>query len=105
VAIVHRLEVDPVACDAFGYCAELLPELIWLDEWGYPVIDRQDIPPVWLELAAQAVRACPRKALAVRRASVPVAVPVGRSRAPRPLQGRPRSKVARTAARARGHRK
>jgi len=105
VAIVHRLEVDPVACDAFGHCAELLPELIWLDEWGYPVIDGQGIPPVWLELAAQAVRACPRKALAVRRASVPVAAPVGRSGASRPVQGRPRSKVARTAAGAQEHRK
>ena len=31
-----RITIDPVACDAYGYCAELLPEAISLDEWGYP---------------------------------------------------------------------
>ena len=34
-----RLRVDPVACDAYGYCAELLPERVTLDEWGYPIVD------------------------------------------------------------------
>jgi ferredoxin len=34
-----RLRVDPVACDTYGYCAELLPERITLDEWGYPIVD------------------------------------------------------------------
>ena len=39
VASHYRLRVNPVACDAFGYCAELVPEIIVRDEWGYPVLD------------------------------------------------------------------
>ena len=35
----HRVRVNPIACEAHGMCAELLPERITLDEWGYPVID------------------------------------------------------------------
>jgi ferredoxin len=58
-----RLRVDPVACDAYGYCAELFPERIWLDEWGYPVIDPGPVPATQLAAAQAAVRACPRRAL------------------------------------------
>jgi len=32
-----RLRVEPITCHAHGICRELLPELIRLDEWGYPV--------------------------------------------------------------------
>jgi ferredoxin len=63
VALTARLRVDPVACDAFGHCAELAPELIWLDEWGYPVVDDRPVPAELLGVADTAVRACPRKAL------------------------------------------
>ena len=31
-----RLKVDPIACDGHGLCAELLPELVTLDDWGFP---------------------------------------------------------------------
>ena len=41
---VLRLLIDPVACDAYGYCAELLPEAISLDEWGYPILDGTPLP-------------------------------------------------------------
>ena len=40
-----RILLDPVACDAYGYCAELLPEAISLDEWGYPIVDGKPLPP------------------------------------------------------------
>jgi ferredoxin len=60
-----RLRVDPVACDAYGYCAELLPERVTLDEWGYPIIDGTPIDPDVLELATRAVASCPRRALAL----------------------------------------
>ena len=43
-----RLQIDPIACDAFGYCAELVPELVTLDEWGYPKVDGGPVP---IELA------------------------------------------------------
>ena len=38
-----QLHVDPIACDGHGLCADLLPERIELDEWGYPVIDRTPV--------------------------------------------------------------
>ena len=63
------VRVDPVACDAFGYCAELLPELVTLDEWGYPVVDGRPVPAHLLTLAAQAARDCPRRAFLVARRS------------------------------------
>ena len=36
---VPQLVVDPVACAGHGLCAELLPERIALDDWGYPIVD------------------------------------------------------------------
>ncbi|HAM02180.1 MAG TPA: ferredoxin [Acidimicrobiaceae bacterium] len=61
----QHLRVDPVACDAFGYCAELLPELVALDEWGYPVVSDRAVPPALLDLARRAVAECPRRALSL----------------------------------------
>jgi ferredoxin len=55
--------VNPIACDAHGICAELLPEQIVLDEWGYPVIGDEQVPPELVALAKQAVRSCPTQAL------------------------------------------
>lgn len=58
-----RIAVDMIACEAHGLCAELLPERITLDEWGYPVIDGSPIPPVLEDLARRAVSVCPTLAL------------------------------------------
>jgi ferredoxin len=58
-----RLTIDPVACDAYGYCAELLPEAIVLDEWGYPIVDGRPLPAELVAVAARAARDCPRRAL------------------------------------------
>ena len=33
-----RLLIDRTRCDGHGSCAELLPELLELDEWGFPVV-------------------------------------------------------------------
>ena len=63
------IKVNPVACEAYGYCAELLPELVTLDEWGYPVVDGRPVPPQLVELARQAAKDCPRRAFLVERAS------------------------------------
>ena len=63
------IKVDPIACDAYGYCAELLPELVTLDEWGYPVVDGRPVPPHLAELAQRAARDCPRRALLLERAA------------------------------------
>lgn len=58
-----RIEVDPIACDAHRLCAELLPELITVDDWGYPLIADRDVPPELEPLARQAVSVCPTLAL------------------------------------------
>jgi ferredoxin len=58
-----QLRVNPIACAAHGLCAELLPELITLDEWGYPILPREPVPR-WLERhARRAVTDCPALAL------------------------------------------
>lgn len=66
-----RLRVNPVACDAFGYCAELLPEIVTRDEWGYPVMADGPVPPRLSEVARRAVRECPRRALFLEKIPAP----------------------------------
>jgi ferredoxin len=61
-----RISIDPVACDAYGYCAELLPEAITLDEWGYPIVDGKPLPHDLVETAKRAARDCPRRAITVK---------------------------------------
>ena len=63
----HRLRLNPIACEAHGMCAELLPERITLDEWGYPIIDGEPLEPLLLEHAKRAAQACPTFALLVER--------------------------------------
>jgi len=58
-----HLRVNPIRCDAFGHCAELLPELISLDEWGYPIIADRPVPRGLQPEARRAVSLCPRLAL------------------------------------------
>ncbi len=62
------LAVDRIKCDGRGICAELLPELIRLDDWGYPIVAQDQIPDHLLSLAQRAVEDCPVLALAIRRA-------------------------------------
>lgn len=65
-----RIVVDPIACHAHGQCAELLPELITLDDWGYPIVDDRELPPSLEPLARRALRACPTLALRLQAARV-----------------------------------
>lgn len=58
-----QVRVNPIRCDAYGMCAELLPERITLDDWGYPIIDSRPVGGQLLELARKAVAACPTAAL------------------------------------------
>jgi ferredoxin len=60
---VKRLAVDWQQCDGHGLCAALLPELLDLDDWGYPVVVTVDVPPGLVRQARAAVRACPALAL------------------------------------------
>ena len=56
------LRVDWPACKARGLCSELLPEVVSLDEWGYPVVEGV-VTDSLLTMAREAVRMCPRLAL------------------------------------------
>ena len=62
-----RLRVHPIACKGHGLCAELLPELIRLDDWGYPIVEEPEVPPELSVLAGKAVDACPTLALLLER--------------------------------------
>jgi len=58
------LVVDRIRCDGRGLCAELLPELIELDDWGYPIIrDSGRVSPRLMRHARRTVASCPLLAL------------------------------------------
>jgi ferredoxin len=57
------LRVNPIACSGHGLCAELLPELVTADEWGYPLISGRDVPAWLIPDARRAVGLCPVLAL------------------------------------------
>ena len=59
------LRLNPVACAGHGACAELLPEVISLDEWGYPLLAPGPVPAGLARRARRAVAACPALALTI----------------------------------------
>ncbi len=61
--------IDRTSCDGHGLCAELLPELITLDDWGYPIIASGPVPGHLLDHSRRAVAGCPVLALALRQRS------------------------------------
>jgi ferredoxin len=65
---VDMLVVDRIACTGHGLCAELLPERITLDDWGYPIVE-PEVPRSLRDNAVRAVDACPALALALRRST------------------------------------
>lgn len=65
-----RLRVDPIACTGRGLCAELLPGLVTLDDWGFPIIRDGDVPESLHRDAEEAVGVCPRLALRLERRAV-----------------------------------
>ncbi|MDT0468475.1 ferredoxin [Streptomyces gibsoniae] len=64
----HSLSIDRIACDGYGLCAELLPERIALDEWGYPIVGSSPLTGQALGHARRAVAACPALALRLDQA-------------------------------------
>jgi ferredoxin len=63
----ERLRVNPILCSGHGLCAELLPEQITLDEWGYPILSGEPIPQGLGKMARRAVTDCPALALLLVR--------------------------------------
>jgi ferredoxin len=64
VSGARTIRVDPIACDGHGLCAELFPERISLDDWGYPIVDASPVPDGLDQHARRAIKACPTRALA-----------------------------------------
>jgi ferredoxin len=58
-----KLEIDWTRCDAHGLCAELLPERIARDEWGFPLLRRSDVSSADKNRVRRAVAVCPALAL------------------------------------------
>jgi ferredoxin len=70
------LQIDRIRCDGHGLCAELLPELISLDDWGYPIVNAASVPPSLAEHARRAVYACPVLALRLARTAALLPRPI-----------------------------
>jgi len=65
---VSRLHVDWTRCDGHGLCADLLPEVLTRDEWGYPLPRDPDnrrlrVDDSLLPHLRRAVELCPALAL------------------------------------------
>ena len=65
--MTSRLVVNPITCVGHGLCADLFPERITLDDWGYPILDPTPIPASLDGHARRAVAACPTLALLLAR--------------------------------------
>jgi ferredoxin len=64
---MHTLRVDWPSCQAHGLCAEILPEIVSLDQWGYPIV-HEPVSGEVLDMARNAVKACPTLALRLTQA-------------------------------------
>lgn len=68
---MSTLHLDPIRCDGRGLCHEAAPELIELDEWGYPLLPggslRATVDRSSRRAARAAVDACPVLALHLER--------------------------------------
>jgi ferredoxin len=64
-----RLRVNPITCDGHGMCAELLPEIIKLDQWGYPILASGPVPRQLTDHARRAADVCPTLALLIEETS------------------------------------
>jgi ferredoxin len=68
---VGTLVLDPITCAGRGLCHDAAPELIELDEWGYPILPggtlRADVTRPDLRAAEAATHACPVLALHIER--------------------------------------
>jgi ferredoxin len=67
MAVTVQLRLDPTACTGHGLCAGLLPELIELDEWGYPILLTGTVPDRLRRHARRARDTCPTLALRLLR--------------------------------------
>jgi ferredoxin len=60
---VKNLDIDWTRCDGHGLCAELLPDRITRDDWGYPVIVSTAVADEDTTSVRRTVAICPALAL------------------------------------------
>ena len=77
---MKSIRVNPIACEGRGLCAELFPERIVLDDWGYPIVDETPIPRSLEHHARRAAAMCPTLALMLVESEEPANTVVERER-------------------------
>jgi ferredoxin len=65
IAVSRRLVVNPIRCTGHGVCAELVPELIKMDPWDYPIVSRTELTDELISHARRAITSCPALALLI----------------------------------------
>ncbi|MEZ5185443.1 MAG: ferredoxin [Candidatus Nanopelagicales bacterium] len=63
---MSRVEIDWRRCRGHGACSAALPELVSLDQHGYPVISDPQVPEELAGAARAGQWTCPAAALRVR---------------------------------------
>jgi ferredoxin len=66
--VTHRLVIDWIRCDGYGLCGDLVPDIIELDEWRYPILPAGPVDATRLHDVQRAVDCCPMRALRLERA-------------------------------------
>jgi len=59
-----KLKIDWIACNGYGVCEAAAPDLIVLDDWGYPILPDGVVPRELQGQAKKAINDCPMVALA-----------------------------------------
>lgn len=63
---MSELSIDWRRCRGHGVCAAAIPEMVTLDQWGYPVVTGDELPVDLRRAARLAQRTCPAAALRVK---------------------------------------
>jgi ferredoxin len=63
-----KLVLDSTACDGYGMCQEVAPDLVDLDDWGYAgLIGDGSVRSDLADSAHRAAAVCPAQALKVQQ--------------------------------------
>lgn len=65
-AAQEQLQVDWLRCDGHGLCAGIVPELVSLDDWGYPIV-LGAVTASTRRAVRRAITLCPVLALRIER--------------------------------------
>lgn len=61
----RRLVIDRTVCAGHGRCYSLTPDLVGVDEAGYPIVLDEEIPDDLVDAADETVGSCPEGAIRV----------------------------------------